>query len=229
LTPPNDRTEHPIRDRGVSVRGDFLRSLRLERGWSQKEAATAADLSEKTIRAAEKGDPLDQSTIDLLAKVYRVPGAAIQCNEIRSAADAESGSLSGSAVNAKRYLEGVWNDGKLELIDELFLPEFHFHHESGAVHSREEMRERVLEWRRSFSDIHFAVEQVDDYGEFIACYWHVTAVHSGAWLDLAPTGRRIEFHGSSWAQVVDGLFGDCWDFWDPALLYQQLSAPADSP
>ena len=58
------------RRRSFAVRGDFLRSLRLRRGWSQQEAARRADLSERLIRKAERGEPLEAKSISQLAAAY---------------------------------------------------------------------------------------------------------------------------------------------------------------
>lgn len=152
----------------------------------------------------------------MLARVYQIPYAAI---------------LEPAGVNdslgppcAKQFLEQLWNEGDLSVIDTMFQSEFRFHHDSGVVHNREEMRQRVETFRRSFSDFDFLVEESDVFGEFIVCRWVVRMTQTGQWLDLAPTHHRVTVHGSSWVKVVDGKFGDAWDFWDAGRVYETLKA-----
>jgi hypothetical protein len=54
--------------RGVPVRGDYLRFLRKRRGWTQQEFALLAGYSERLIRKAEEGRCLMPETIQVLAE-----------------------------------------------------------------------------------------------------------------------------------------------------------------
>jgi predicted ester cyclase len=218
------------RKRAYAVRGDYLRSLRLSRGWSQREAGKRADVSDRLIRKAEAGGPLEAKSITLFADLYRTIESPVTPEQLLA-----EGIASLSIATPKpsvermlrRWFDGLWNKPDLSVIDELILPDFEFHTESGIVRGREELKSRILQWRESFSDFDFVVEQISDMGNSVACRWRVAATHHGPWLDLAPTGRRIVVFGSSWVEVVGEQFGNAWDFWDPGLLYRQLSRQAD--
>lgn len=56
------------RQRGVPVRGDYLRFLRKRRGWTQQEFALLAGYSERLVRKAEEGRCLMPETIQVLAE-----------------------------------------------------------------------------------------------------------------------------------------------------------------
>lgn len=47
------------------------------RAWSQREASERAGLSDRLIRKAERGGPLELKTIALLAQLYSQPGAPV--------------------------------------------------------------------------------------------------------------------------------------------------------
>jgi transcriptional regulator with XRE-family HTH domain len=231
-SPPRKPSDGNTRNRSVPARGELLRSLRVRQGWTQQQAAESADVSDRLIRKAESGGPLDLATVEKLAKLYQTPVEAITsapCPEDRAPPTEGSLATSPMTAKAKRFMEENWNDGRLDVIDELLHPEFKFHHESGTVHNRAEMRDRILKFRESFGVSNFVVEEATDHGDFVALRWRCLLTHSGPWLDLLPTHRRVVVHGSSWVQVVDGRFADAWDFWDPGLLYQQLAAPDGDP
>jgi len=208
------------------VDGELLRELRIARGWSQSEAASRADVSDRLIRKAESGGPIQASTITSLACLYDSVANPISPKQILvNDASTILAPPPGLDVHAMltRWFDGLWNQLDLSVIDDLIVPEFAFHAESGVVRNRQEMRERVLEFRKSFSDFDFDVEHVSDLGDAVVCRWSVSMTHSGAWLGILPTGRRVTVHGSSWVQLVGDKFGDAWDFWDALLLRQQLS------
>jgi transcriptional regulator with XRE-family HTH domain len=196
----------------------LLLNQRLARTWTQREMAEACGLSERLVRSAESGGPIERKSVDAIARVLSLPVEAIIL------ADSESVPESSMAPQAKRFLEQIWNHGNMEVIEELLLPEFRFHHERGVVSNREQMRQRIVEFRRSFSDFDFVVEDAKDYGPFVVSHWRVAMTQSGTWLSLPATNRRATVYGSSWVQVINGKFGDAWDFWDPQSLYKELAA-----
>lgn len=215
----------------MPVRGELLRSLRVSRGWTQAEAARLAHVSDRFIRKAEAGGPLDLTSIRTLAKLYQAPEEAVTStsrpDELGIMAD--EAQFTPTARLAKRFLEDKWKDISEGLFEEALVPEFQYHHhESGTIHSREELYQYMLAFAAAFSDIEMVAEQLIDHGDFVAARWRCTVTHTGPWHGLAPTHRRAIIYGASWVRVVNGKFGDAWDFWDPRLLYEQLAAPEPS-
>ena len=72
----------PQSPRAFAVKGRWLRSLRISRGWTQQDAAERAGLSDRTIRNAEMGGPLELRSIALLAELYSAPGSLITAKDI---------------------------------------------------------------------------------------------------------------------------------------------------
>jgi transcriptional regulator with XRE-family HTH domain len=222
---PGPRRRH----RSFAVRGDFLRSLRMARGWTQKEAARRADVSDRLVRKAEAGGPLEAKTISALAALYRTPELRLEPEQLMSdsgAVEREPPAGGSLAERVQRWFDGQWRDLNLDVIDELAIPDFVFHAEWGVIHGAAEMKERVLKFREFFSDIDMVADEVIDLGDAIAVRWRATMTHSGTWLGVPPTGKRIVIWGSSWVEMVGDKFGDAWDFWDPGLIHQQLADEA---
>ncbi|HVA45377.1 MAG TPA: ester cyclase [Pirellulales bacterium] len=51
--------------------------------------------------------------------------------------------------------------------------------------------------------------------------WRVAMTHTGKWMGMPPTGRRVAAHGSTWIRIADGIFVEGWDYWE-----QQRAADA---
>lgn len=57
----------------LTPQGDKLRALRLDRGWTQLELAIAAGVSDRTVRKAERSQPLRRQFLEYLAGALQVP------------------------------------------------------------------------------------------------------------------------------------------------------------
>ncbi len=55
------------------VDGKLLRTLRLDNGYTQRDLARRAGVSERTVRNAERGSPVSPTTLGLLAQALGVP------------------------------------------------------------------------------------------------------------------------------------------------------------
>ena len=55
-----------------------LKSLRLEKGWSQEQLATISGLSERTIQRAERGDMPSLATLRALAASFEISHARLR-------------------------------------------------------------------------------------------------------------------------------------------------------
>ena len=62
---------------------------------------------------------------------------------------------------AIRWFEEVWNKGRLEAIDELATPDAKSYGfpQPESVLDREQFKEYVLEFRRSFTHVHLSVDE----------------------------------------------------------------------
>jgi steroid delta-isomerase-like uncharacterized protein len=90
------------------------------------------------------------------------------------------------------------------------------------VRGRDAIRSRAAELLGAFGE--FRIERLDLLVDppSNADRWVVSAVHSGEFLGLAPTGRRIRVEGCTFSRFGDdGLVVEDVNFWDvPGLLAQ---------
>tara|TARA_B110000116_G_scaffold114558_1_gene99553 strand:+ start:306 stop:791 length:486 start_codon:yes stop_codon:yes gene_type:complete len=92
----------------------------------------------------------------------------------------------------------------------------------GTKKSLEEFRNNwQLPLRAAFSDRIYNTDKFLVDGEWASCFGHIDAVHSGEFMGIEPTNKRVKIHYTDFWEVKDGLIIDNWvtvDF--PSILSQ---------
>ena len=132
---------------------------------------------------------------------------------------------------AIRWFEEVWNKGRLEAVDELATPDAKSYGfpQPESVLNREEFKEYVLEFRRSFTHVHLSVDESVTEGYRVAVRWTGTMKHTGAGLGFAATGRVVHVHGMSLMHLREGLICAGWNALDLGSIVHFLSAISARP
>ena len=58
----------------------------------------------------------------------------------------------------------------------------------------------------------------------VLAQWTLTMQHTGPFLGIEPTGKRITARGMSIQRFVDGKILEAWDNWDQLAVMAQLGA-----
>jgi len=126
----------------------------------------------------------------------------------------------------RRWFEEVWNQGRIEAIDELAAPDVVAHGLTDSrgvqVTGREVFKEFWRGFRDAFPDVRITVEDDLMAGEKMMVRCSVTGTHHGPGLGVAPTGKRIEFTGMCMARAKDGQIVEAWNSFDFLSFYQQF-------
>ena len=92
----------------------------------------------------------------------------------------------------------------------------------GTKKSLEEFRNNwQLPLRAAFSDRIYNTDKFLVDGEWASCFGHIDAIHSGEFMGIAATNKRVKIHYTDFWEVKDGLIIDNWvtvDF--PSILSQ---------
>jgi predicted ester cyclase len=130
-----------------------------------------------------------------------------------------------------RWFEEVWNQGRLESIDELATPDLKSYGfpQPESVLTREQLRDYIAEFRESFTQIHVHVDETIVEADRAAVRWTGTMKHTGSGLGFAPTGKVVEVHGMSVMHMRDGMICDGWNALDLGSVVMFLSALSARP
>ena len=127
---------------------------------------------------------------------------------------------------AIRWFEEVWNKGRLEAIDELATPDAKSYGfpQPESVLDREQFKEYVLEFRRSFTHVHLSVDETVAEESRVAVRWTGTMMHTGSGLGFPPTGKTVNVHGMSLLHLRGEQISGGWNALDLGSIVQFLSA-----
>jgi len=125
----------------------------------------------------------------------------------------------------RRFYQEVWDQGKLDVLDELMAANFDDHDEpspTDALEGLEHAKHTIMEYRSAFPDVQFTVEDQIAEGEMVVTRWTARGTHTGAFRGVPPTGQRAMTTGISITRVVSGKFVEGWTIYDALGLLQQL-------
>jgi steroid delta-isomerase-like uncharacterized protein len=92
-------------------------------------------------------------------------------------------------------------------------------------HGRESFKARARAVSAAFGSRHVNVDALVIEVDRIAWRWTLTGTHTGAFLDVAPTGRVITLRGVNFQRLRGGVVVEHWTLADLAGLARQLRAP----
>ncbi|MBC8235679.1 ester cyclase [bacterium] len=119
----------------------------------------------------------------------------------------------------RRLYEEVWNQGNLDVIDEIYSPG----RDWGAYGNAEGLKQYVTMTRAAFPDIHITIEDIVAEGDMVATRISATGTHTGGeFMGIPPTGAHGTRTGISIAHIVDGRIQKVWENYDDLGMMQQL-------
>jgi predicted ester cyclase len=85
----------------------------------------------------------------------------------------------------------ILNQGRYELIDEIYAPDFVEHYEQpGVPPTREGFKQFAMAYRAAFPDLHYTVEDAIEAGDKIVHRLSASGTMKGDFLGMPATGRR---------------------------------------
>jgi steroid delta-isomerase-like uncharacterized protein len=124
-----------------------------------------------------------------------------------------------------RFWEEVFNDRKLEVIDELFTEDYIYHGAAGQdIRGREGLKQFLSMYFNAFPDLHAEVEDVFGEGDKVASRVMCQGTHQGELMSKPPTGKKITIR-----VICTNLFSgdrvkEDWELPDLFGMMQQLQA-----
>jgi steroid delta-isomerase-like uncharacterized protein len=123
-----------------------------------------------------------------------------------------------------RWFEEVWNQGRIEVIDQLFAEDGLAHGLAGdPLVGPTGFKALVVTLRAAFPDIHITVEDIISEGDRVAARVVVRGTHQGDYLGMKPTGKPFVMHGISFGRIADGKIAEAWNNYDFTGLKEQIT------
>jgi steroid delta-isomerase-like uncharacterized protein len=145
--------------------------------------------------------------------------------------DAAPATASGvnEAEASRRLIEECFNEGKLELADQLISPQAVNHDPAEPARMRglrgpEAFKQTVTLYRAAFPDLRMTVDDVIAADDKVVARWHSEGTHRAELEGLAPTGAHVTVTGISIDRWENGKVVESWSEWDNLGLARQLGA-----
>ncbi len=123
------------------------------------------------------------------------------------------------------YTDDVWNRHDPDAIDRYFGPGY-AHHDtcSPDVKTRDDYKEWARALQAGLSGLHVATDDmIAEEGKAVK-RWTATGVHSGTFLGIAATNKRVTFSGMTAYRVAGDQVLESWYAYDALGILRQLGA-----
>ena len=111
---------------------------------------------------------------------------------------------------AMRVFDEIFNQGKFEVADEIYAPDFRNHGLHRSVDLKTD-QEAVHAEKKAFPDLRMSVQEMVAEGDKVAVLWTFQGTHTGSGYEgLPPTGTRVELRGITIWRIVDGHIVEEW-------------------
>lgn len=122
------------------------------------------------------------------------------------------------------YFRTVWMRGNWERVGEFVAPGFVNHGSFPGMPSTNiaDAQRIDTQTRAAFPDLTFSLPRVVADGDLVARHWTAEATHTGEFMGVPATGRRVHMQGMVFSRVVDGGIAEEWRIIDSVGLLDQL-------
>jgi steroid delta-isomerase-like uncharacterized protein len=125
-------------------------------------------------------------------------------------------------ATARRWYEGVFNAGNMDLINGLFAPNFVDHDPVNPLPGLEGVRQVVTMYRTAFPDLYITVEDWIAEGDKVVTRFMAQGTHQGPLMGMPPTQRRVTVTGIDILGFENGKITEHWGNRDDLGMMQQL-------
>jgi len=121
----------------------------------------------------------------------------------------------------------IWSNGRVDLVPEIYSPDFVGHFPGGLVQGHDGIRERVLAHRRAFPDWNETVVDIIVEGDRVATRFVSRGTNLGTFLGNPPTGNVVEISEAAIYRLAHGRIAEQWVYPDMRAMQLQLRNRTD--
>ena len=126
-----------------------------------------------------------------------------------------------------RLFEEIWNQGKVDVADDIFAEGHIGHYPAGSgtgrVHGVEQLKQLVSKARTMHPDVELATEDLIVDGEMVIVRWVCGGADPTDPEATTSSERYIPLTGVTICRVTEGKIVRSWTSWDPARLRSHLN------
>jgi hypothetical protein len=116
---------------------------------------------------------------------------------------------------ARRLMEEVWGERRLDLLAELVAGEYVEHAQIGDYYGPAGARIGVGDYHLAFPDLTVQVDELLTEGDKVVRRFTLCGTHTGSLPGWVPSGLRVELHGIAIDRIADGKLAESWILIEP--------------
>ena len=125
----------------------------------------------------------------------------------------------------RRYIEQIWNKGRLDLFEEFIAKDVVPHSPTGRSDA-ETMKGAVTAIRDAFPDLSGTFDNDIAVDDKVVARWTVSGTHQGEFLGVPATGKEVTWSGITIFRLTGAKIVEFWAQSDDLGLMQQLGVVA---
>jgi steroid delta-isomerase-like uncharacterized protein len=139
-----------------------------------------------------------------------------------SAVTGDPGDLVANKDIVHRYIEEVWNQKNLDVLDELMSTDVINHSPARYELGLEAHKQVMSTYLTGFPDIHTTADDIIAEGDKVVNRWTATGTHQGELMGVPATGKKVVWTGITVVRFADGKIVEMWWSYDVLGILQQI-------
>ena len=122
---------------------------------------------------------------------------------------------------AMRVFEEIFNQGKFQVADEIYAPDFANH----GLHKDFNLQDdqAAVHWeKKALPDLKMTVDPIAAEGDLVTVVWTLRGTNTAAASPLPATGAKLELRGITVWRIVDGRIREEWTSFDTLGIVRQV-------
>ena len=159
--------------------------------------------------------------INIIMLLFVITLLAVSCSQEMNDKDSQ---LETNKAVVMRAWEECFNQGKVELIEELFDSSYIERTPYSVIkQGGPERVKQAFKWMNSvFGDLHFEVEQMIAEGDIVVSRAMATGIHIGEFMGVLATGKPVRFAAIVISRISKGKHVEDWSMVDSYAILKQI-------
>lgn len=123
-----------------------------------------------------------------------------------------------------RMTRDIWNQGKLEVVDELLSNDYvgHVPNQPGPVRGPDGFKQMVQSFRTAMPDLRLNVNDQIITSDRLVLYWTATGTNTGPMGEIPPSNNAVSVEGVTILRIAGGKIVQEWEVFDTMGFAMQL-------
>lgn len=122
-----------------------------------------------------------------------------------------------------RWFEEVWNNRRIDKINELLLPDFiaHYEHEKiiGSKNWKEKFYDPLLQ---AVPDFHIDIQDIVADRNMVVTRLVASGTLTGELFGVSPTHEKFDYSGMAWTKIENSRLAENWNNWNMTYFFRRL-------